>query len=283
MRMRVTWTSDWMIKSTTIAALVACVVPTQAGAQAKDLLLITGNGLLAGITAGVAQSLRGGSFVDGFKEGAMGGSVHYAGKRIMSVDVAGALFVGRQLSALGASMALNATRGSGRWDRVLLPFGPVALELRRREDGLAVSPSVSIYDLVKVAEGIANRDRRLDWGETLSTGTVVFGSRENELFAAGLNGATDGSVVHLDDGLAPGERRQVLVHEMVHVAQRDFMNRALFVPLEDRLVSRFTEKPRAIRLELLYPGVRKGLAAIGVFETEVPPLETEAEWIERRF
>lgn len=266
-----------------VAVFLALAAPVEVVGQSRDLGYLTANGLLGGVAAGLAQGLRGGSFADGFKRGVVGGAIHYAGKRLMSADVPAALFLGRQVSAVGGSIVLNAGEGRGSLERVLFPLGPFALDLHQVEGRLSLTPSVSLYDVVKVVQGIANSDRRLDWGETLRAGTIVFGSRGNKLFAEGLNGATDGSVIELDDGLPPDARARVLRHEMVHVAQRGFLNRVWFVPLEDALFRRLADKPSAIRLEFLYPMLRQGLAALDIYESEVPLLESEAEWIEGRY
>ncbi|MFQ5524460.1 MAG: hypothetical protein ACE5F5_12960 [Acidimicrobiia bacterium] len=297
-RMKTAWGNRWRgrwkprrstsvagksLGSITLVALVIAVVPTALAAQSRDLIQLTTNSLLGGIAAGLAQTLRGASFTDGFKRGALGGGVHYAGKRLMSADVSGALFAGRQVSSIGASIVLNAAHGWASLDRVVFPLGPFALELDRGDNQLSLTPSVSVYDILRIAQGVVRSDRRLDWSETFQTGTVVFGSRGNELFAEGMNGATDGSIIELDDGLPPDVRLQVLLHEMVHVAQRDFLNRVWFVPLEDALIRRVADKPSAIRLEVLYPTFRKSLSLLGIFETGLPLLESEAEWIEKRY
>src|SRR5688500_10942351 len=91
------------------------------------------NALLSGVTAGVIQELRGGSFSDGFARGALGGVVIYAGKRVAMDRFAGAGLLGREVAAVGTSMVRNAADGVGLLDRVVLPVGPVRVYWQRTE------------------------------------------------------------------------------------------------------------------------------------------------------
>ena len=72
-----------------------------------ELLVLGINAALGGATAGIAQELNGGSFLEGLREGAAGGAVVYAGKRLNTLDVDQAGLVGRMLGAVGASVIRN--------------------------------------------------------------------------------------------------------------------------------------------------------------------------------
>ena len=90
-----------------------------------DLNFLSLNALLGGLTAGIVSHLQDGSFRDGFVGGAMGGGVAYVGKRIAAARFSGAGFLGREVTAVGGSMARNASLGVGVLDTLVLPIGPL--------------------------------------------------------------------------------------------------------------------------------------------------------------
>src|SRR5512133_49653 len=65
---------------------------------AGELASIGGNALLGGLSAGIMQELRGGSFRSGFTRGALGGTAIYVGKRIDAERFEGAGLLGRQVA-----------------------------------------------------------------------------------------------------------------------------------------------------------------------------------------
>src|SRR5262245_30296029 len=96
--------------------LLALAVPAAAqtgNTQSRDMIIygqrapswaahaavLTTNMVVGGLTAGLIQELRGGSFKDGFTRGALGGSITYAGKWVSSERFDGAGFLGRQINA----------------------------------------------------------------------------------------------------------------------------------------------------------------------------------------
>lgn len=81
--------------------------------------------MLGGLTAGIVQRLRGGSFSDGFARGAVGGAVAYAGRRIAAERFDGAGLLGRQVGAVGASVVRNASERRPSLERLFFPAGPL--------------------------------------------------------------------------------------------------------------------------------------------------------------
>ncbi len=90
---------------------------------AGEFAILSGNAVLSGVTAGVVQKLRGGSFRDGFVRGLTGGGVIYLGKRVAAERFSGAGLLGREVASLGTSMVRNASEGYGLLDDVVLPVG----------------------------------------------------------------------------------------------------------------------------------------------------------------
>ena len=192
---------------------------------AGELASLSANGILGGLTAGVAQRLKGESFADGFVRGFLGGGFSWAGKRIAAERFDGAGLIGRELAAAGASVVRNAGAGRPLLERLTLPAGPLWLEvgtggakgLRARVD--PASAAWLIY-------GVVERELDLDAGASLSSGTFVFRTRgklfdvDGEAHAAGL---TSAGIIYLADVPAYGESfaRRAIAHERIHVLQED--------------------------------------------------------------
>ena len=106
--------SNWR-PTTTALLLVLLVYPLAANGQSEsdplrtaphertarplawpgELEFLSGNAALGGLTAALIQKLRGVSFWEAFVDGALGGAVAYAGKRIAVERFYGAGLVGR--------------------------------------------------------------------------------------------------------------------------------------------------------------------------------------------
>src|SRR5690606_9281721 len=135
---------------------------------------LTSLGLTAvagGITAGIRQAIAGESPVTGFGRGMVGGAISWAGKFLSTKDWTGAGFAGRQLTAVGGSVILNASEGRDAFDRVILPFGTVWLVLDRsseRRVDFTVDLTGTIAAIYFVQAG-----SRVDWDATFSAGAPV--------------------------------------------------------------------------------------------------------------
>jgi hypothetical protein len=197
--------------------------------------VLSANAVLGGLTAGILQELRGGSFKDGFARGALGGSVVYAGKRIAASRFDGAGLTGREVAAVGASVVRNASDGIGTFDRLILPAGFVRVYWDRKNRDVAFKLDVVSAGIVAYA--IAEDDLVLDGGRSLSSGTPVFRTEgkvitygTGDQHAAGVSRA--GTVFRAD--VRPwGDEflDRAFAHELVHVVQDD----QLFITLNDHL------------------------------------------------
>jgi hypothetical protein len=234
----------------------------------SQVAALAANVVLGGVTAGVGQWLRDGSFRRGFAGGAVGGGLVFAGKRVVGEEFDGAGFLGREVAAVGASVVANASEGRGLLERVTLPVGPVRLHLDRS----APSPLVARLDVPGAIATVYFATRApLDWRSSLSAGAPVFILREGDL-AAGRHVA---GVIRLREDL-PSIMRATLAHEQVHVAQYDFAFSAWSDPVEAKLLgwSRLGERwTRHLDLGLHLP-VHGLLNAVVPYEHQ--PWEWEA-------
>src|SRR5688572_16046106 len=87
-----------------------------APAWVGDVTFLGANALTSGLSAGLLQRLRGGSFRDGLARGALGGSVKYAGMRVSAQRFDGAGLLGRHVAATGTSMVRNASDARPTFD-----------------------------------------------------------------------------------------------------------------------------------------------------------------------
>jgi hypothetical protein len=141
-----------------------------------DVTFVGANALMSGVSAGILQRLRGGSFRDGLARGAFGGSVQYAGKRLAAQHFDGAGLLGRQVSATGVSMVRNAADARPTFDRLLFPLGPLHLYVHL-SDGVTVRPKVNLRALITLISAAAHTELRWDAGATLSAGAPCFTRR----------------------------------------------------------------------------------------------------------
>lgn len=206
------------------------------------------NALLSGVTAGIIQEIRGGSFRDGFTRGALGGTVIYAGKHIVARNFSGAGMIGRQVSAVGTSIVRNASNAVGTFDRVVLPIGFLRVywqpnapqQWHAKID--AVAAGWTIY-------GIAEPQLDLDFAESLSSGAVVFRTNGNVIAfdERHAGGVVQTGVIFLSDVRPWGQDflQRALAHERVHVLQMDQIFMTLNDPHDDALL-RMLPRGRAI-------------------------------------
>jgi len=181
--------------------------------------------MIGGLTAGLVQHFRGGSFRDGFTRGMLGGAVAYAGKRASAERFAGAGVLGRMVAAAGASGVRNASEAAPLFSRLTLPVGPVWLDVSPAEG--SITARLDAVALGWLIYGIAEPELALDWGETLSSGAPVFETdgkllelRGDSVHAAGL---TNAGIIFIADIPAYGTnyRERYLAHERIHVLQED--------------------------------------------------------------
>lgn len=214
---------------------------------AGQLAAISGNALLGGLTSGIIQELRGGSFADGFTRGALGGTVIYAGKRVAAERYFGAGLLGREVAAVGASIVRNASDGVGTLDRLYLPAGFTRVYWDRTRGSVRVK--LDVASAAYLVYGVIEKDLSFDGGKSISAGTAVFNTDnevivygDGEQHAAGVSNA--GMIFRANvPGWGEDFLDRAFAHERIHVLQDD----QLFITLNDHLDDWLFEKSGALR------------------------------------
>jgi hypothetical protein len=185
------------------------------------------NAILGGASAALAALVRGDAVLEAFANGAGGGALLYAGKRIAVGSWPGAGFVGRQVTSVGGSIIGNEVSGRGPLDRIAFAAGPLRAY---------VGPEVSgVHWRLDVPAVVGSawfwiRGAEPDLGKSLSSGALVFRG-EGE-------GSLPGTIVYTTSR-NPDRVAYVLAHERVHVLQYDHSFLAWGDPFEGWLAQRF--------------------------------------------
>jgi hypothetical protein len=250
------------------------------------LAVLGGNALLGGLSAGVASRIRGGDFSDAFLRGLAGGAVVYGGKRVAVEPFGGAGLLGRQLSAVGASMVRNAGDGLPALERLSLPAGPLWVHLQAERPHIRAS--VDLMATGWLISGLANPDLRFDAGLSISSGSHVFVAdnriidTESEFHAHAI---TEPGMIAMGRVPAFGRRvaSEVFRHEIVHVLQMDQLFLSVTRPGEQAVLGRVPGLRRAAPwVELNLSGLLLG-ALGGPFDSWASrPWETEALFLTGR-
>lgn len=208
--------------------------PWRPPAGLGEVTFLGANTLLGGLTAGILQAVRGGSFSDGFTRGALGGAIVYGGKRLSVGRFAGAGFIGREAAAVGTSMVRNASQGEPLLSSLVLPVGPVWL-YTGPDRRLRVKPD--LRQLIWLGYAVSEPALLFQFGKTLSAGAPVFLARNRKIQSDGetVFGVTGGSMIMLSSRGVPDPER-TFAHERVHVLQSDFYTQAWAVPAETWLL-----------------------------------------------
>lgn len=205
-----------------------------------DFASLSGNALIGGLSAGVQRRLHGGSFADAFLRGLIGGGVTYVGKRVAVQRFDGAGLLGRQVAAVGNSMARNAGAAEPLLSTLALPVGPVRL-LVQPHARRSLHARLDLSALAWLVYGVAEPRLHFDLSKSLSAGTPVFRTANEEIVVRGDSvhaaGTTFSELVFLSDVPAWGSGflRTAFAHERVHVLQEDQLFLLVTGPLEDRL------------------------------------------------
>lgn len=263
------------------------VVTPHPTAWADHLAALSANALLGGLTAGVIQELRGGSFQDGFTRGALGGGVVYAGKRAAAERFGGAGLLGRGVAALGSSVIRNAGEGRGSLDRLLLPVGPVRVAIAA--DSLPrVRAKIDLLTVFWIGYGIAEPALEFDAGRSLSAGAPVFVAPGRDIRWKGANRAVAGTVpagvilLSDDDPVfdSPARRATTFAHERVHVLQYDQALVTWVDPLESWVLPKVPHGEFVRRhANVLTPLIIAPFFLVGRYEAR--PWEAEARFFAR--
>lgn len=275
--------------------LLALVLPAPAAAQGlmpttphrgsttagwvEDFTLLSANVLLSGLTAGLRQELRGGSFRDGFTRGAAGGGAVYAGKRIAAGRFAGAGLLGRQVGAVGGSVVWNAAEGRGSLSRLMVPLGPARLYVRTGAEA-GVIARADLHTLFWMVHGVLEPELRLDVGRSLSAGAPVFHAPGHSLVWSGIGeaatGFTPAGVVFLGEPSRGTDLESLFAHERIHVLQDDHLFLLAGDPLEGWILSRIPGGRVAARYVDLNLGAFLLVPLALRMEYETRPWELEA-------
>jgi hypothetical protein len=198
--------------------------PTFRPAWTGDVTFLATNTLIGGLTAGVLQKIRGGSFQDGFARGSLGGAISYAGRRVAVERFSAAGLLGRQVSAVGASIVRNASEDRPMFSRILVPVGPLLLYVHADTER-RVSVVVDAHATTWLLTAVLDDRLDLDWSDSFSAGAPVFRTHNRDLLNDDgdvSDGQSIGGLIVLGrrtDGLAGHD---VFAHERVHVLQQDF-------------------------------------------------------------
>jgi len=239
------------------------------------------NALTTGLASGTLAKLRGHSFRRGFAGGFLGGGVGYVGKRIASRRFTGSGVFGRQVAAVGHSLARNASTGDLQPFPIVFPLGPFRLAAGRPDGQLTIRVGVNVVDLAFVGYGVLASGLQLDWGRTLGAGAAVFVSTDRGLADSDgrvIGGVTFGGGIVLADA-GPFDQESTAAHEMVHVIQND----AFELILSPEIDSWIGSKVSGNRIENL--SLNSVRISLSMFLNGPPflrnALEGEADFLER--
>lgn len=200
--------------------------------RASQALVLAGNGVVGGVSAGVTSMLRGEPFWPAFQGGVLGGIVTFAGKRLAVEHFSGAGLAGRQVAAVGSSMTRNAAAGNRIFSELMFPLGPGRLYLRpERAD---VHFRLDLYSSAVLAHAFIARDVELDVGRSLSSGAFVFWEDGAHSDARWLARERAGVVrLNRDRWALHADRHgEIEAHERVHVVQHDQIHLLIGEPLQ---------------------------------------------------
>lgn len=173
------------------------------------------NAALGVVTTMLSHAFRHEPIWSGVAEGAAGGAVMYAGKRVTVEHFDGAGFLGREVGAVGASVVRNASDGRPALSRLILPLGLVRLYVEPRERS-PVHARLDLAGAIVTAYSVADPDLHFDPGATLSAGAPVFVHDPRNVSASHIAG-----VVWLPDADFVDSPDAVFAHERVHALQYD--------------------------------------------------------------
>lgn len=249
------------------------LVVRHAGVQ-RELTTVGANALLGGATAALLRIVRGEPAWDAFWQGAVGGGIAYAGKRIAVEEVYGAGLVGREVASVGGSMVRNVSRGRGLFEEMVLPVGPVRLYVSAEH---GVVPRVDLSTLIASAAFMATYDARLDLDASLSAGALIFHG------ASPMPGLTSAGATVVWSDMPAAEGPRLMAHERVHILQYDQMFLTWGEQLERWAVGQTPLSERVLNhidLGLTAVGFRSGLAL--ALDYHARPWESEAYFLAQR-
>lgn len=191
------------------------------------------NVLIGATVAALARGVRGKPVLRGLFEGAAGGALMYAGKRVAAARMSGAGLIGRPISAAGASVVRNSSLGNPALSQLVLPVWVVRLYVMPGGDP-RVRARVDLPGSLATVYSLWNIDWRFSLSASLSAGAPVF---YRQLGASGT--AQQGAgVVWLTNPENSDADGPVFGHERVHVLQYDAAFIVVAEPTERWLFAR---------------------------------------------
>lgn len=225
--------SGWKLVALLLAMLAAseghaqpgvCTAPAgcESGQGSNQALVLAANTLIGGASSGIASAVRGESFWHGFRAGAVGGAVVFAGKRLAVEHFDGAGFAGRQLASVGSSITHNASVGNDLFGELMFPLGPTRLHLRTRARPV-VHLRLDLYSSAVLMHALLDRRAELDVRRSLSSGAFVFWDSRDRADERWLARERAGLVrLNRDEWWRHADRHlEIEAHERVHVLQYD--------------------------------------------------------------
>ncbi len=238
-----------MLRVRLLACLLSAAVivtPLNADAQFVERARLTtqdrvdnalANAAIGAVLGGVRAVINGRSIKSGFVRGAVGGSVHAAGKQIAARDASAAGLIGRTVNALGSAVIASATRDTLS---VLLPLWAVNLEIVPRS-GDRFRPRVNLWTTVIATVSAIDSRTTLDRTATWNTGAFVFETdSENMPWGSGEAGFAHPGVIFVNTILLdrPEDRQLTIAHEAVHILQWDAYHALVTRPVERAAIAR---------------------------------------------
>jgi len=208
-------------------------VPDRASKASRHFAAASVNVAIGGVIAAVRARVGQRPVWPAFLGGAAGGAVAYGGKRLIGTRAPIAGIVGRQTSAVGATMVSNAAEGRPLLASLVVPIGPVRLYVRDRSSSGEPARTHAKIDLAGALATIyyaAQPGAKLDPLLTLAASAPVFvGNPPGKGFHVASHTA---GVIGLDPDLSGQGRRRSIAHELIHVTQYDFAFITLSAPFE---------------------------------------------------
>jgi hypothetical protein len=252
----------------------AAVIPNQLplGTRVGNLAI---NGAIGAMTGLVWATIRNSSKWRGIEQGAAGGLLMSVGKQTAASDFDGSGFVGREVSAVGVSLAASTGQPHTTF---AFPIGPVSLEYGEG----SYDWRLNVTDFVAiVALGISSKTD-FDLHRSLSSGAAVFRDKRAGFGTAGdwdLTALSGLGTIRLSRSAfkyGTGEAN-VVYHENVHILQDDYFQDAIALPPERALIEHLPFGHRFLRhfdLGAVGPILESGMEGLTAYRSR--PWEQEA-------
>ena len=249
------------------------LVLAEAGLR-QELATAGANALLGGATAALHRAIEGESIWEALWQGAVGGGLAYAGKRVAIEDFYGAGLLGREVTSVGGSMIRNASAGRDLLEELVLPVGPLRLYISGQR---GVVPRVDLSTLVASGAFMATYDARLDLVASLSAGALIYRG------SSPMPGLTSAGATVVWSELPAAEGPRLMAHERIHILQYDQMFLSWGEELERWAVRKapgFAGVLDHVDLGVTALGLRTGLSL--ALDYHARPWEAEAYFLAQR-